>query len=113
MKTKKVEINKSKQDRCRYCHPSIRNLGEHHCVVNGWEDDKVRAVTKEECENYIRIINKNLLHICLQTEAALSFRHNKIIFVLVMSVVAYVKLNHVVKNTMENHTSGFILATFQ
>ena len=51
MKTKKVEINKSKQDRCRYCHPSIRNLGEHHCVVDGWKDDKVRTVTKEECEN--------------------------------------------------------------
>ena len=51
MNTKKVEIDKSKQARCRYCHPSIRNLGEWHCVVDGWEDDKVRAVTEEECEN--------------------------------------------------------------
>lgn len=51
MKTKKVEISKSKQSRCRYCHPSICNLGEHHCVVDGWEYDKVKAVTKEECEN--------------------------------------------------------------
>lgn len=48
MKTKKVQIDKSKQARCRYCYPSIRNLGEHHCVVDGWEDDKVRDVTKEE-----------------------------------------------------------------
>lgn len=51
MKTKKVQIDKSKQARCRYCYPSIRNLGEHHCVVDGWEDDKVIDVTKEECEN--------------------------------------------------------------
>lgn len=51
MKNKKIETDKSKRTRCRHCHPSIRNLGEHHCVVNGWEDDKIRTVTKEECEN--------------------------------------------------------------
>lgn len=51
MKTKKVEIDKSKRARCRYCYPSIRNLGEFHCVVDGREDDKVKTVTKEECES--------------------------------------------------------------
>ena len=49
MKTKEVEIEKSKQTRCRYCHPSLR--GEHLCVVDGWEDIKIKNVTKEECEN--------------------------------------------------------------
>lgn len=49
MRTKEVEIEKSKQARCRYCHPSL--TGEHYCVVDGWEDDKVKNVTKEECEN--------------------------------------------------------------
>ena len=58
MKTKKVEIDKSKQARCLYCHPSIRNLGEHHCVVDGWEDEKVITVTKEECENCDRFYSR-------------------------------------------------------
>lgn len=50
MKTKRLELN-SKQSRCQYCHPSIRNLGEHHCVADGWEDDKVKTVTKSDCDN--------------------------------------------------------------
>lgn len=50
-KTKRIEVEKQKISRCRYCHPSIRTKGvEYHCVVDGWEDDKVKTVTEEECE---------------------------------------------------------------
>ena len=41
---------KSKQQRCAFCHPSIFDRPNWHCVVNGWENEKVRTVTKEECE---------------------------------------------------------------
>ena len=34
---------KVKQDRCRFCHRFMgKNHDESHCVVNGWEDDKVK-----------------------------------------------------------------------
>ena len=49
MKTKKIEA-KTKQERCRFCHPSISDMPNWHCVVEGWEDDKVKTVSKEECE---------------------------------------------------------------
>lgn len=49
MKTKKIEA-KTKQERCRFCHPSISDIPNWHCVVDGWEDDKVKTVSKEECE---------------------------------------------------------------
>ena len=39
-----------KINRCRYSHPSIQNLGACHCVVDGWEDEHVKTVTKEDCE---------------------------------------------------------------
>lgn len=42
---------KDKINCCRYSHPSMRDLGEYHCVVNGWEHEKVRVVTKEDCES--------------------------------------------------------------
>lgn len=42
---------KTKQKRCRYCHRFMgRNYDESHCVADGWEDDKVKIVTEEECE---------------------------------------------------------------
>lgn len=42
---------KTKQERCRYCHRFMgKNHNEAHCVMNGWEDDKVKIVTEEECE---------------------------------------------------------------
>lgn len=51
MKTKKIEAEKSKLARCRYCHRFMGKAhNENHCVVNGWEDGKVRIVTEEECE---------------------------------------------------------------
>ena len=43
---------KSKFHKCKYCHHLISsNLNEGHCVVDGWEDDKVKVVTKEDCDN--------------------------------------------------------------
>lgn len=39
-----------KINRCRYSHPSIQDLGACHCVVDGWEDEKIKTVTKENCE---------------------------------------------------------------
>lgn len=51
-----------KQSNCKYCRLSIlsvyENRFEHHCVVNGWEDDKVKTVTKEQCENCPRYKSK-------------------------------------------------------
>lgn len=42
---------KSKQERCRFCHMFMgKNYNESHCVVDGWEDDKVKTVSKEQCE---------------------------------------------------------------
>lgn len=42
---------KDKINCCRYSNPSIQDLESCHCVVNGWEHEKVRAVTKEDCES--------------------------------------------------------------
>ena len=42
---------KTKQERCRFCHRFMgKNHDEVHCVVDGWEDDKVKIVAEEECE---------------------------------------------------------------
>ena len=46
------EVDTRRISRCRYCHRfKGKNHNENHCVVNGWEDNKVRIVTEEECEN--------------------------------------------------------------
>lgn len=46
------ENNQSKRSRCRYCFPSIRKNGnEFHCVVDGWEDENVKSVSRKDCEN--------------------------------------------------------------
>ena len=43
---------KTRQERCRYCHRFIgKNHNEAHCVFNGREDEKVIVVTTEDCEN--------------------------------------------------------------
>lgn len=35
--------DKAKIERCKYSHPHFKNNSiEYHCVVDGWEDDKVR-----------------------------------------------------------------------
>lgn len=41
---------KEKMNRCRFSHPSMQDLGACHCVVDGWEDEKIKTVTKENCE---------------------------------------------------------------
>ena len=44
--------DKAKIERCKYSHPHFKNNSiEYHCVVDGWEDDKVRICKKEECES--------------------------------------------------------------
>lgn len=46
------ENNQSKRSRCRYCFPSIRKNGnEFHCVVDGWENENVKNVSRKDCEN--------------------------------------------------------------
>lgn len=41
-----------KQKKCKYCHPFMgKNHDETHCVADGWDDDKVKTVTLEDCEN--------------------------------------------------------------
>jgi len=43
---------KKKISRCKFCHPFMgKNHDEYHCVAGGWEDDKVKEVFEEECEN--------------------------------------------------------------
>lgn len=49
METNEVEA-KTKQERCRFCHPSISDAPNWHCVVDGREGDKVKVVTAEQCE---------------------------------------------------------------
>ena len=42
---------KTKQEKCRFCHRFMgKNHDESHCVVDGWEEDKVKIITEEECE---------------------------------------------------------------
>lgn len=44
--------DKEKIKKCKYSHPHFKNNSiEYHCVVNGWEDDKVRICKKKECES--------------------------------------------------------------
>lgn len=46
------EINQSKRSKCRYCHPFASEDGiGFHCVVNGWEDENIKNVSCEDCEN--------------------------------------------------------------
>ena len=46
------ENNQSKRSRCRYCFPSMRKNGkEFHCVVDGWEDENVKNVSRKDCES--------------------------------------------------------------
>lgn len=50
---------KSKQERCRFCHRFMgKQHNESHCVVEGWEDDKVRIVSEYECEGCDRFDSK-------------------------------------------------------
>lgn len=40
-----------KQSRCKYCHRFMgKNHDESHCVADGREDEKVKVVSKEDCE---------------------------------------------------------------
>ena len=40
-----------RQEKCRYIHRFCGvNHNESHCVVDGWENDKVKTVTVEDCE---------------------------------------------------------------
>lgn len=44
--------DKAKIERCKYSHPHFKNNSiEYHCIVDGWEDDKVRICKKGECES--------------------------------------------------------------
>lgn len=50
-----MEEKKKRITRCRYSLPHcIGGSIEYHCVADGWEDDKVRVCTEEECEQCIR-----------------------------------------------------------
>lgn len=35
---------KEKMNRCRFSHPSMQDLGACHCVVDGWEDEKILSM---------------------------------------------------------------------
>ena len=78
---------KDKIDRCRYSHPSMRNLGSYHCVVEGWEDEQVRTVAKEDCESCEKFKSRYI-------EYPLTFVHAE-------------------KNTRERHTLEFTLGIYR
>lgn len=41
-----------KINRCKYCHPSVEpHSAGFCCTANGWEDENVRKITKDDCEN--------------------------------------------------------------
>lgn len=43
---------KTRQERCRFCHRFMgKNHNEAHCVFDGWEDEKVKVVTAEDCDS--------------------------------------------------------------
>ena len=45
---------KSRQAKCKFCHRCMGpKHNESHCVVDGWDDDKVKTVTDSDCENLI------------------------------------------------------------
>ena len=49
----------SKIARCRYCHHYMgKQHNEHHCVVNGWENENVKTVTDSDCEACDRFKSK-------------------------------------------------------
>lgn len=51
MESNKTDIANPRIERCRFCHRFMgKNHDESHCVVHGWEEDKVRTVTEAECE---------------------------------------------------------------
>lgn len=46
------ENNQSKRSRCRYCFPPVsEKCNEFQCAVNGWEDENIKNVSCEDCEN--------------------------------------------------------------
>ena len=54
--------DKAKIERCKYSHPHFKNNSiEYHCVVDGWEDDKVRICKKEECESCQKFKSKYVI----------------------------------------------------
>lgn len=45
------DLKETKRYKCRFCHPFTgKKFNEFHCVVNGWEDDQVKVVSRKECE---------------------------------------------------------------
>lgn len=51
--------DKEKIKKCKYSHPHFKNNSiEYHCVVNGWEDDKVR-ICKKKSVSPVRNSNQN------------------------------------------------------
>lgn len=51
--------DKAKIKKCKYSHPHFKNNSiEYHCVVNGWEDDKVR-ICKKKSVSPVRNSNQN------------------------------------------------------
>ena len=51
--------NRKKINKCKYCHPFMgKNYDEYHCVVDGWEDKKVKVVNFEICEKCERFDSK-------------------------------------------------------
>lgn len=58
MKSKIIETE-TRQKKCQFCYRFMgKNHDESHCVVDGWEDDKVKIVSEEQCEQCERYDSK-------------------------------------------------------
>jgi len=44
------EQERKKVSCCMYAHISFQDIASWNCVVDGWEDEKVKCVTNEDCE---------------------------------------------------------------
>lgn len=57
-----MENEKSKIERCLYCHMdmigALHKTFAHYCVKDGWDDDKAKRITKEDCENCSKFDSK-------------------------------------------------------
>lgn len=52
-------MSDTKIKRCRYCHRFMgKNHNESHCVADGWEDNKVKTITEDDCQKCERFDSK-------------------------------------------------------
>ena len=87
---------KDKMNRCRFSHPSMRDIGACHCVVDGWEDEQVRTVR-----------NSRAVILSIRLPFRESRTKGLIRKVSGIHVALYAKFGHAGRNTRERHILEF------